>query len=399
MSARGRGAPRDAPRSCPHSGSPLRGRAGGVSRTRRRASPRRRSRARDRAALRPARRAGRRAARGGDARLRGGRPLGARRARRRRAPDRPQHGADHGDLRPHPRTRPGNDARRGRRPGRSAPTSMSPPRISAKRPVHRGMSRRSRRGARTFATAASRPSAACRSRSAPGESSGLIGRERRRASHRRCTRSWASRRSSAATCGSASESLRGRRPEDIARKRHGARSGGAPHLGELTVEENLRLGFAARRGRRESGGTARRVCALPDRGGVPGRHAGALRAASSSSLRSPVRSSPSPTCSCWTSRRSASRRAWSTSSSSILATIRDRGLGILLVEQRAQRTVAAADRCLTSSRTASCASRSARTRPPTPMPSWRPTSRDPRASGTSTGRRSSTRRRSAPSTR
>ena len=67
-------------------------------------------------------------------------------------------------------------------------------------------------------------------------------------------------------------------------------------------------------------------------------------AASSSSSRSVARSSPSPSCCSSTSRRSASRRRSSTSCSTSLAGIRERGVTILLVEQRAQRTVAFADR-------------------------------------------------------
>ena len=45
--------------------------------------------------------------------LRRRRAVGARRPRRRRAADRPQHGADHGRLRPDRRARPGHGARRG----------------------------------------------------------------------------------------------------------------------------------------------------------------------------------------------------------------------------------------------------------------------------------------------
>ncbi len=49
-------------------------------------------------------------------------------------------------------------------------------------------------------------------------------------------------------------------------------------------------------------------------------------------------------CSSSTSRRSAWRRPSSTPSSTRSTEIRDRGVTILLVEQRAQRTVALADR-------------------------------------------------------
>ena len=67
-------------------------------------------------------------------------------------------------------------------------------------------------------------------------------------------------------------------------------------------------------------------------------------AASSSSSRSRARSSPGPTCCSSTSRRSASRRIVVDLVFDALGAIRERGVTVLLVEQRAQRTVAFADR-------------------------------------------------------
>ena len=142
-------------------------------------------------------------------------------------------------------------------------------------------------------------------------------------------------------------SLRG---QDARGRSLGAASRSSPRVAacsrELTVEENLRLGLA---GRSEPAGAdediARGRRALPDRRRVQAAGMRARsRAASSSSSRSRARSSRGPRSCSSTSRRSGSRRPSSTSSSRRSQTIRERGLGVLLVEQRAQRTVALADR-------------------------------------------------------
>ena len=85
----------------------------------------------------------------------------------------------------------------------------------------------------------------------------------------------------------------------VARSRSPARASrscpeGRRIFGELTVEENLRLGLAARRRNGTAAATVRRgLRALPDPGGVPRRARPARsRAASSSSSRSAARSSP-----------------------------------------------------------------------------------------------------------
>ena len=113
-------------------------------------------------------------------------------------------------------------------------------------------------------------------------------------------------------------------------------------FGELTVEENLRLGLAARRARRSAAARPRRCLRAVSRraassaAGRPGRSP----AASSSSSRSRGRSSPARGCSSSTSPRSGSpRRSW-TSSSRRSARSAGAGVTVLLVEQRAQRTVA-----------------------------------------------------------
>ena len=141
-------------------------------------------------------------------------------------------------------------------------------------------------------------------------------------------------------------SIVGRKPETIARGGVALVPEGRRIFAELTVEENLRLGLVGARGR-----TRRRQRPRLDRGAVPGRagvprpgRPGRSRAASSSSSRSRGRSSRGRACCSSTSRRSGSlRRSWTSSSTRSLE-IRARGVTVLLVEQRAQRTVALADR-------------------------------------------------------
>ena len=114
----------------------------------------------------------------------------------------------------------------------------------------------------------------------------------------------------------AGQSIRGRAPEAIARAGIALVPEGRRIFGELSVEENLRLGLAARR---RNGGarirsrrpTSSSRCSPSS---APARR-GRSRAASSSSSRSGARSSRLRTCSCSTSRRSGSRRPSSTPSS------------------------------------------------------------------------------------
>ncbi len=204
---------------------------------------------------------------------------------------------------------------------------------------------RGRRRSRS-ATAASPPSAVSTSRSAAARSSGLIGPNGAGKSTTLHAIMGARRRSHAGEIRLAGRSIRGRAPEAIARSGVALVPEGRRIFAELTVEENLRLGLAGatlaggrRRGRR--GG----LRALPDaRASSDGARRGRSPADSSSSSRSPGRSSPRPTSSCSTSPRSGSRRRSSTSSSRRSPRSATRGISVLLVEQRAQRTVAFADR-------------------------------------------------------
>ena len=105
------------------------------------------------------------------------------------------------------------------------------------------------------------------------------------------------------------DSVRGRSPESIAHRGVALVPEGRRIFGDFTVEENLRLGLAAHR-KYHGARTARAgVRPLPDAEGVPAPLGGRTsRAASSSSLQSAGRSSPSRISCCSTSRRSAWRR-------------------------------------------------------------------------------------------
>ena len=141
----------------------------------------------------------------------------------------------------------------------------------------------------------------------------------------------------------AGPSIRGRAPEAIARAGIALVPEGRRIFGELSVEENLRLGLAARRDERRATRSRRPTSSFrcwPTSALVQRERS---RAASSSSSRSAARSSRSRTCCCSTSRRSGSRRRSSTRSS-----------------RRWPRSASAASRSCSSS-----SARSARSRSPT----------------------------------
>jgi branched-chain amino acid transport system ATP-binding protein len=138
-------------------------------------------------------------------------------------------------------------------------------------------------------------------------------------------------------------SLRGRAPEAIARAGVALVPEGRRIFGELTVEENLRLGLAARR---KNGGDPIPAAyeLFPVLREFRGRQAGALSGGQQQQLaigRALVAAPDvllldEPSLGLAPQMVDAVFRA--------LTEIRDRGVTILLVEQRAQRTVALADR-------------------------------------------------------
>jgi branched-chain amino acid transport system ATP-binding protein len=130
-------------------------------------------------------------------------------------------------------------------------------------------------------------------------------------------------------------SLRGRRPEDVARD-----------VAELTVEENLRLGLAARRGRGGVGEALRAVYELfPIVEEFRGRQAGALSGGQQQQLAIARALVAEPDILLLDEPSLGLAPTVVDVVFAALAAIRDRGIGVLLVEQRAQRTVAASNRC------------------------------------------------------
>jgi branched-chain amino acid transport system ATP-binding protein len=140
-------------------------------------------------------------------------------------------------------------------------------------------------------------------------------------------------------------SLVGRTPEDIARAGIALVPEGRRIYGELTVEENLRLGLAGRRRRAQSGtGLERAYELFPVVKEFRRRPAGVLSGGQQQQLaiaRALV-ADPSVLLLDEPSLGLAPRIVDIVFDA--LASIRERGLAVLLVEQRAQRTVAFADR-------------------------------------------------------
>ncbi len=142
----------------------------------------------------------------------------------------------------------------------------------------------------------------------------------------------------------AGRSVRGRSPEAIAREGVALVPEGRRLFGELTVAENLELGLAARRGNGDASALADVYELFPILAESRARPAGQLSGGQQQQLAIGRALVADPSVLLLDEPSLGLAPLVVDLVFETLGTIRERGLAILLVEQRAQRTVAAADR-------------------------------------------------------
>jgi branched-chain amino acid transport system ATP-binding protein len=142
-------------------------------------------------------------------------------------------------------------------------------------------------------------------------------------------------------------SLVGRPPEAVARQGIALVPEGRRIFGELTVTENLRLGLAGRRSQAGADEELERVREMfPVLGEFAGRSAGVLSGGQQQQLAIARALVAAPDVLLLDEPSLGLSPTVTDAVFEALAAIRDRGPAVLLVEQRAQRTVALADRSL-----------------------------------------------------
>jgi branched-chain amino acid transport system ATP-binding protein len=140
------------------------------------------------------------------------------------------------------------------------------------------------------------------------------------------------------------KSVVGRRPEQVARRGVALVPEGRRIFGELTVEENLRLGLAGRSSRKNGNGLARANELFPVLREFRSRQAGVLSGGQQQQLAIGRALAADPEILLLDEPSLGLAPGIVDVVFEALTQIRDAGVAVLLVEQRAQRTVALADR-------------------------------------------------------